>query len=75
MHIARLKKKIRFKDKATPLLGYFKTLLLLYQRYKLEVDKLPYVSLSVFRDLRNNSLDMLNFPADTFSGLENLKEM
>ena len=76
MHIARLqKKKIRFKDKATPLLVYFKTLLLLYQRYKLEVDKLPYVSLSVFRDLRNNSLDMKNFPADAFSGLENLKEM
>ena len=56
-------------------MGYFKTLLLLYQKYKLEVDKLPYVSLSVFRDLRNNSLDMKNFPADTFSGLENLKEM
>ena len=40
LHIARLEKKIRFKDKATPLLVYFKTLLLLYQRYKLEVDKL-----------------------------------
>ena len=41
----------------------------------LEVDKLTHVSLSVFRDLRNNSLDMKNFPADAFSGLENLKEM
>ena len=42
----------------------------------LEVDKLPInVSLSVFRDLRNNSLDIKNAPADAFSGLENLKEM
>ena len=41
----------------------------------LEIDKLPNVSLSVFRDLRNNSLDMKNFAADAFSGLENLKEV
>ena len=54
---------------------YFKTLLLSYQKYKLEVDKLPNVSFSVFRDLRNNSLDMKNFPADAFGGLKNLKEM
>ena len=47
LHIARLQKnksvsKIRqFRD---PLLGYFKTLLQSYQKYKLEVDKLPNVS-------------------------------
>ena len=41
----------------------------------LEVDKLLTVSLSVFRDLRNNSLDINNFPVDIFTGLENLKEM
>ena len=56
-------------------MGYFKTLLLLYQKYKLEADKLPLCFLSVFRDLRNNPLDVKNFPADAFSGLENLKEM
>ena len=75
MHRKTSKKQIRFKDKAIPLLGYFKTLLLSYQKYKLEVDKLPNVSFSVFRDLRNNSLDIKKFPADAFSGLENLKEM
>ena len=41
----------------------------------LEVDKLLNVSLSVFRDLRNNSLDIKNFPVDIFTGLKNLKEM
>ena len=41
----------------------------------LEVDKLLNVSLSVFRDLRNNSLDIKTFPVDIFTGLENLKEM
>ena len=37
--------------------------------------ELPNVSLSVFRDLRNNSLDSKNLPADAFSELKNLKEM
>ena len=41
----------------------------------LEVDKLLNVSLSVFRDLRNNSLDIKTFPVDIFTGLKNLKEM
>ena len=41
----------------------------------LEVDKLLNVSLSVFRDLRNNSLDIKSFPVDIFTGLKNLKEM
>ena len=42
---------------------------------KLGVDKLPNVSSSVFRDLRNNSLSMKDFPTDAFSGLKSLKEM
>ena len=41
----------------------------------LEVDKLLIVSLSVFRDLRNNSLDIKSFPVDIFTGLKNLREM
>ena len=41
----------------------------------LEVDKLLNVSLSVFRDLRNNSLDIKSFPVDIFTGLKNLREM
>ena len=44
----------------------------------LEVDTMSYQTFfigTVFRDLRNNSLDIKNFPADAFSGLENLKEM
>ena len=41
----------------------------------LEVDKLLIVSLSVFRDLRNNSLDIKSFPIDIFTGLKNLREM
>ena len=42
---------------------------------KLGVDKLPNVSLSVFRDLRDNSLSMKDFPTDAFHGLKSLKEM
>ena len=42
---------------------------------KLGVDKLPNVSLSVFRDLRDNSLSMKDFPTDAFRGLKSLKEM